>query len=736
MKPIYLDYNATTPIDPEVKKAMLPFLDEQFGNPSSTHWYGVQTKQAVEQARRQVADMLGCDADEIFFTSGGSESNNLAIKGYALAHQPRGRHIITSVIEHPAVLQVCDFLQQNGFRVTAVPVDEFGLVDINEIERAIEDDTILISIMHANNEVGTVQPIHDISEIAKKHGVALHVDAAQSVGKIPVRVDDLGVDMLSIAGHKFYAPKGIGALYLRRGVELQKQIHGADHEHNLRAGTENVLEIVGLGRACELAAEHVPETNQILKKRADQLWHGLESRLDNIRLNGHPHNRLPNTVSVSFYRLEANVILSELDSIAASAGAACHADQINVSYVLEAMQTPTEWAMGTIRFSVGKKTTADEIDTAVEKICTTIERLRGSEKQTMSIASNEIKLTHFTHGLGCACKLRPQALEKVLAKLPTPKDAGILVGAESADDAAVYQISDELAIVQSVDFFTPIVDDPFQFGAIAAANALSDIYAMGGAPLFGLNIVGFPSNRLPLSVLDQILRGALETATEAGMVIIGGHTVDDTEPKFGLAVTGVVHPQKILKNIGARPGDKLILTKPLGLGVIATAVKRGMADEETSRYAVQLMRALNRAAAQVISNYTVHACTDVTGFGLLGHLHEMTKGSSVDAVVYASKTPFIKNAADLAQAGAVPGGTKDNLDYLSEAVRFADSIPPVQKILLADAQTSGGLLFAVPAEEADGCLQELRQTSEFPAAVIGKIKEKGTGRITVVQDGL
>lgn len=732
MKPIYLDYNATTPIDPEVKKAMLPFLDEQFGNPSSTHWYGVQTKQAVEHARRQIADMLGCDADEIFFTSGGSESNNLAIKGYATARQNHGRHIITSRIEHPSVLQVCDFLQQNGFQITFVSVDEYGVVDISELENVITDDTILISIMHANNEVGTVQPIHEISEIAKKFDVALHVDAAQSAGKIPVDVDDLGVDMLSIAGHKLYAPKGIGALYLRRGVKVQKQMHGANHEHNLRAGTENVLEIVGLGRACELAAEHLQETQNLLKERAEQLWHGLESRLDATRLNGHPQNRLPNTVNVSFYGLRANVILSELDSIAASAGAACHADQIDVSHVLEAMKTPTEWAMGAIRFSVGKKTTSDEIDTAVEKICTTIQRLRGHEKPAIAALDEQIKLTHFTHGLGCACKLRPQALEDVLAKLPTPKDAGILVGAESADDAAIYQINDELAIVQSVDFFTPIVDDPYEFGAIAAANALSDIYAMGGKPLFALNIVGFPSSRLPLSVLDQILRGALDTAGDAGIVIIGGHTIDDTEPKFGLAVTGVLHPQKILKNIGAQPGDKLILTKPLGLGIIATAVKRGMADEETARYAIQLMRALNRNAADVLSKFTVHACTDVTGFGLLGHLHEMTRGSGVDALVYASKTPYIKNAAELAQAGAVPGGTKDNLDYLSDAVHFADTIQSVHRLLLADAQTSGGLLAAVAESEAEQCLVELQTASEYPVAVIGEIKQKGGGFIKVV----
>ena len=377
MKPIYLDYNATTPIAAEVKIAMLPFLDEHFGNPSSTHWFGLQSKKTIEKARSQIAEMLGCAADEIFFTSGGSEANNLAIKGYSAAHQNKGRHIITSQIEHPAVLKVCDYLKHNGFEISVIPVDEFGVVKIDDLEQAIRTDTILISIMHANNEVGTIQPVKDVSKIAHKRGIAVHTDAAQSVGKIEVRVDELGVDMLSIAGHKLYAPAGVGALYLRRGIELQKQIHGADHEHNLRAGTENVLEIVGLGKACESVTAELEQTNRHLKERADQLWRGLNGQLDNIRLNGHPENRLPNTVSVSFYGLQANVILDEIDSIAASAGAACHANHTSVSYVLEAIKMPVQWAMGTIRFSVGKMTTREEIDVAIDKICTVVRRLRG-----------------------------------------------------------------------------------------------------------------------------------------------------------------------------------------------------------------------------------------------------------------------------------------------------------------------------------------------------------------------
>ena len=325
--------------------------------------------------------------------------------------------------------------------------------------------------MHANNEVGTIQPIAEITQLAKKHDIAFHTDAAQSVGKIPVRIDQLGVDMLSIAGHKLYAPKGIGALYVRHGIELEKKIHGADHEHDRRAGTENILEIVGLGQACESVHHNLADNQTTLAERANQLLTGLK-KLENVQLNGHPENRLPNTVSLSFYKLEANTILDELDTIAASAGAACHSADITVSHVLEAMNVPTEWAMGTIRFSVGTQTTKVDIDQAIERVSEVIRNLRGENIETTS-TTDTIKLTHFTHGLGCACKLRPQVLEDVLTSLPTPNDANILVGTESADDAAVYKIDERTALVQTVDFFTPIVDDPYQFGAIAAAKGIA-----------------------------------------------------------------------------------------------------------------------------------------------------------------------------------------------------------------------------------------------------------------------
>jgi cysteine desulfurase NifS len=370
-----LDYNATTPIDPEVAEAMRPYLSERFGNPSSSHWYGAQTKKAVEKARSQVATLLSCNQDEVVFTSGGSESNNYAIKGAAFANRDKGNHIITSSIEHPAVIEVCKYLAEKDFQITYLPVDQFGQVDPLAVEKVVTSSTILISIMHANNEVGTIQPIAEIATIAREHGIVFHTDAAQSVGKIPTKVYDLGVDLLTIAGHKLYGPKGIGALYIRRGTQLEKLIHGADHEQGWRAGTENVLEIVGLGKACEIAKRDLDQNMDHMQKMRDLLYSRLQAEWDEIKLNGHPERRLPNTLSVSFKNIEANKLLAEIDSVAVSAGAACHADSVKVSSVLQAMQVELEYAMGTIRFSTGKMTTAEEIKEAAAIFAETARRL-------------------------------------------------------------------------------------------------------------------------------------------------------------------------------------------------------------------------------------------------------------------------------------------------------------------------------------------------------------------------
>ena len=361
MKPIYLDYNATTPIDPEVAEAMSPYLFERFGNPSSSHWYGVQAREAVEKARDQVASLLHCSPNEVVFTGGGSESNNYAIKGAAFANRGKGNHLITSSIEHPAVIEVCKYLEEKDFQVTYLPVDQFGQVNPQVVEKAITSNTVLISIMHANNEVGTIQPIAEMASVARTHGIVFHTDAAQSVGKIATTVDDLGVDLLTIAGHKIYGPKGVGALYIRRGTQLEKLIHGADHEQGRRAGTENVLEIVGLGKACEIAKRDLNRNMEHTQEMRDLLYRELKAEWDEIRLNGHPEHRLPNTLSVSFRNIEANRLLAAIDKVAVSAGAACHSDAVRVSSVLQAMQVELEYAMGTIRFSTGKMTTAEEV---------------------------------------------------------------------------------------------------------------------------------------------------------------------------------------------------------------------------------------------------------------------------------------------------------------------------------------------------------------------------------------
>lgn len=734
---IYLDYNATTPIEPRVAQAMSPYLYEHFGNPSSAHPFGTRAKQAVETARAQVAAILGCSPIEIVFTSSGSEANNMAIKGVAYAHREQGRHIITSAIEHPAVLEPCRYLESNGYRLTVLPVDEYGRVDPDEVQRVITPETVLVSIMHANNEVGTIQRIAEIAAIAHSHGALMHTDAAQSLGKQVVKVDALAVDLLSVAGHKFYAPKGIGALYIRSGVNLIKFIHGADHEAGRRAGTENVLEIVGLGKASEVAEQDLEQVVAHLRAMRDRLWDGLVRELDApemMRLNGHPEERLPNTLSVSFRSIEANTLLSEIsDRVAASAGAACHAESIELSPVLEAMGVPLEYAMGTVRFSVGKMTTPEEVDEAVAVLVDAVRRLSSTSPAVSAgfTVDEEIRLTRYTHGMGCACKLRPQALEEVLAKLPLPSDPAILVDVSTSDDAAVYKLSDDLAVVQTVDFFTPIADDPYDFGAISAANSFSDIYAMGAKPLFALNIVGFPTNRLPLEVLDRILKGALDKATEAGVSVIGGHTVDDIEPKYGMAVTGIVHPDRVVTNAAARPGDQILLTKPIGTGIISTAVKRGLADDETIREVNRWMGTLNLAAAEAMVEVGVSACTDVTGFGFLGHLREMTTGAGLDAEVFLDQIPVLEAAERFLGANVIPGGTRDNLAYVEPLMTWAEGVSEAHKLLLADAQTSGGLLIAVPAEKADMLLQALKARSVEIVARVGRFTQHGSGRINV-----
>jgi len=731
--PIYLDYNATSPLAPEVYQAMEPFLKQAFGNPSSSHPYGYVAREAVEKARRQVAAMLGCEPDEIIFTSGGTEANNLAIIGYSRANQHRGKHIITSAVEHPAVLEVCRLLEREGFEITILPVDGQGLVSPEDLETALRSDTILVSIMHANNEVGTIQPIENIARILNDRKVALHVDGAQAVGKISVDLSALGVSLYSLAAHKFYGPKGIGALYVRRGLKLQSVLQGASQERSLRPGTENVAAIVGLGKACELVRQHLKEFSEYYRTCRDALEQGLKQNFPGLVIHASQTQRLPNTSSIAFPGISSAALMAEMSELAISAGAACHSESVEISHVLKAMGVPPTLAEATMRISVGRNTTLEEIDKAVEIITHHVKALQATT-HVIFREIESVKLTQYTTGLGCACKLSPQLLEKALQQLPgPPPNSRILVDHQANDDAAVYLLDEEHALIQTVDFFTPIVDDPYTFGAVSAANSLSDIYAMGGRPILALSIMGFPANRLPMQVLQAILAGAADKVQEAGIAIVGGHTVDDAEPKFGLAVTGLVHPQRLWRNQGAKAEDWLLLTKPLGTGVLATALKRKGLDKAVEKAFLNNLLELNQQAAQLLEGIEVHAVTDVTGFGLLGHLWEMIQDSNLAAEINATAIPLLPGARVAVQEGFIPGGTKNNWQYLQPHLELPQNLPHDIKMLLVDAQTSGGLLIALPPNAARRYLQRA-QANELKVAAIGRFIPAAQPSLRVIAD--
>lgn len=364
MHRIYLDYNASTPIAPSVAEAMQAAMGDAFGNPSSSHWAGAPARKILENARGQVAALIGAKADEIVFTSGGSEANNHALKGVVRNSAGARPHIITTSIEHPAIQVPCDFLERQGARITRLSVDSTGRVDPDDLRRAIAPDTVLVSVMTANNEVGTIQPVAECARIAHEHGILIHTDAAQAIGKIPVDVNELDVDLLTLAGHKFYAPKGVGALYIRDGVELESLIHGAGHERGRRAGTESPLLASALGEASRVARDLRPMAD--VRVLRDEFWHALRTRFgEKVVTNGHPEQRLPNTLSVAFVGHDGGAILSALDGVAASTGSACHADRVELSPVLAAMGVPTRVGMGTIRFSLGRETTRADIETVL-----------------------------------------------------------------------------------------------------------------------------------------------------------------------------------------------------------------------------------------------------------------------------------------------------------------------------------------------------------------------------------
>ena len=365
---VYLDHNASTPVHPEVLEAMLPYFSERFGNPSSIHGFGREAREGLDTARERIAGFLRVGKEEVVFTSGGTESDNMAIKGVAAA---RGRgHLITSAVEHHAVLRTCETLAKQGFDLTVLPVDSYGMVSPDDVRRAIRPDTILVTIMHANSEVGTIQPVGEIGRITRERGVTFHVDGVQTFGKLPLDLEALNIDLLSFSGHKIYGPKGVAGLYIRKGTKMASVQHGGEHERRRRAGTENVPGAVGLGKAVEVRARDMEAEETRVRALRDRLWTGLSTRVPDVRLNGHPTERLPGTCNVCFRHIESESIVLGLDlkGIGVSAGSACTAGSVEPSHVLVAMGVPLDWAMGTVRCSLGRSTTAEDIDYVLDSV--------------------------------------------------------------------------------------------------------------------------------------------------------------------------------------------------------------------------------------------------------------------------------------------------------------------------------------------------------------------------------
>lgn len=393
MKEIYLDNNATSRIHPDVAEAILECQRECYGNPSSIHDPGLKAQAAVNQAKEKIADFLGCKPRDIIFTSGGTESNNLAIKGLSLAHREKGNHIITNQIEHPSILTTCKYLESQGFEVTYLPVDHYGLIDCKELKKAINNKTILISIMHANNEVGTIQPINEIGDIARSKDVLFHTDAVQSFGKIPINVNESKIDLLTLSAHKSNGPKGIGLLYVREGIKLTPLLHGGEQEGGRRAGTENVPNIVGLGKLVELLKQDMDRRNQLLTRLRDRLFEGIKDKGISVELNGHPTSRLPNTLNINFDKIEGRtlIISLNLEGIAASQGSACTIGTMKASHVLTAMGKTPEEIQGSIRFSLGYENTEEEIDHVVNLMPKVIKYAR--EYGSICYLTGEFKYT-------------------------------------------------------------------------------------------------------------------------------------------------------------------------------------------------------------------------------------------------------------------------------------------------------------------------------------------------------
>ncbi len=375
----YMDHSATSPVNPEVLKEMLPYFTESFGNASTLYALGREARTAMEKAREQVASLIGAQPEEVYFTSGGTESDNIAIKGTASKLKNKGNHIITSDIEHPAVEETCKYLEKNGYQVTYLPVGEEGIVKVSDVEAAITPETILITVMHANNEIGTIQPIKEIGALAREKGIYFHTDAVQSVGKIPVNVGDMNVDMLSISAHKLYGPKGIGALYIRKGVRIDPLLHGGGHERGMRPGTENIPGIVGLGKACQIAEDNLEKNMEYVSSLRDRLIQGVLGKIEQSYLNGHPTKRLPNNANFRFSSIEGESLVLQLDAkgINASTGSACSSKKLEPSHVLMAIGLKEVDAHGSLRISLGTENTPQDIDYTIDAINEVVERLRS-----------------------------------------------------------------------------------------------------------------------------------------------------------------------------------------------------------------------------------------------------------------------------------------------------------------------------------------------------------------------
>ena len=766
---IYLDYNATTYIHEKVAKAMEPYLSTLFGNPSSSHIFGTQTKQAVQKSREQISKMLNCSTSEIIFTSGGSESNNYAIKGivYKYLHSNNKNEkfdIITSQIEHPSVLEVFKFLEmtfKDKINVIYLPVDNEGIIDMEEFKNKISSKCIFISIMHANNETGSIQPIKELNDYSKKinPNIIFHTDASQSIGKIKVDVKEMGIDLLTVCSHKFYGPKGIGCLYIKNGIEdkLEKIIHGANHEHNMRAGTENVLEIVGLGEASNLVYQelndriiHFKKTRnliyKILKENTNCILHGPQIDLEgDLSLD---EKRLSNTLYISFPNISANLILDMLSNkIACSAGAACHSDEVTMSYVLSAMNVTPDVAMGTLRISTGIKTSEKDCEDAGNYIVNVINELMSKNDKNTNINNNInsdlCRLTKNTHGMGCGCKISPKILNNLLNSLPKMKSIeknieNILVSNDTCDDACVYNLqnksnesnNDKNALITTLDFLTPICDKPYDYGQIATANAISDIYAMGGKPINALTIVAFPISRLPINVLKEILIGAFDKADEANCPILGGHSIEDNEPKFGLSVNGLCNKNFIWKNSTIEENDIIFLTKEIGVGTIMTGVKKDFVTEKDNcvKIAIETMKKLNKYHCECLNDLEekngkiVNAATDVTGFGLIGHLIECIGNKNLCAEINFNKIKFIERSKEFVEMDIIPGGANNNFGFSKGKVDYGNC-DKSEQILINDPQTSGGLLIFVSENKAN-LVRDCFQENKLVYFEIGKICKK------------